>query len=88
MKFRNQDKKYSSPCIPELGYLRLRQIIGDSKSDPPVPAILPICASSWWAGVKSGRYPAPIKLGPNTTAWSIISIRALIDQLNSGEMEA
>ena len=74
-------------ALPETGYVRLRQILGDSKANPPVPPIIPVCSSTWWAGVKSGRYPAPIKLGPNTTAWSVISIRALIDQLNGGEVE-
>jgi len=82
---RNQEKKYGLPGIPEFGYLRLRQIIGDSKSDPPIPPIIPICASSWWAGVKSGRYPSPVRLGPNTTAWDVDSIRELIERINNQE---
>jgi len=34
-----------------------------------IPHHLPISKSAWWQGVKSGRYPKPIKLGPRTTAW-------------------
>lgn len=31
--------------------------------------IIPISRSAWWKGVKSGRFPKPVKLGPRTTAW-------------------
>jgi len=48
----------STTQLPETGYLRLRQIIGDT-SNPP---IIPVSKSTWWAGVKTGRYPKPIKL--------------------------
>jgi hypothetical protein len=37
--------------LPETGYLRLRQILGDPRADPPVPALIPIGKTSWWAGV-------------------------------------
>lgn len=64
--------------LPETGYLRLRQILGDKKSNPPIPAIIPIGKSSWWEGVKTGRFPKPIKLGPKTTVWRVEDIRQLI----------
>jgi len=41
--------------------------------------IIPISKSSWWAGVKSGRFPKPMKLGPKTTAWRADEIFALIE---------
>mgnify|MGYP000107864770 CR=1 FL=1 len=66
--------------IPECGFLRLNQIIGNRKADPPIPAIFPVSRSTWWAGVKSGRFPKPVKLGPRTTAWTVESIRALIEK--------
>lgn len=65
--------------LPEAGYLRLSQIIGNPKATPPIPAIIPIGKSSWWNGCRSGKYPAPVKLGPRTTAWRISDIRALIE---------
>jgi len=73
--------------LPEIGYLRLRQIIGDSKSRPQISPIIPVGKSTWWNGVKSGRYPKPIKLGPRTTAWRVEDIRELIVQINHGEIE-
>lgn len=66
--------------LPQTGYLRLHQIIGNPKAKPPIPAIIPIGKSSWWAGVKAGRYPKPVKLGPRTTAWRVEDIRRLIKE--------
>lgn len=67
--------------LPETGYLRLPQIIGNPEADPPVPPIFPVSKSTWWAGVKSGRYPKPTKLGPRITAWRVEDIRAFIESL-------
>ena len=66
--------------LPETGYLRLPQILGNPKAKPPIPAIVPVSKSSWWAGCKSGRFPAPVKLGPRTTAWTVESIRDYISK--------
>ena len=64
--------------LPETGFLRLSQIIGNPKAEPPIPAVIPVSKSSWWAGVASGRYPAPVKLGMRTTAWRVEDILNLI----------
>lgn len=65
--------------LPETGYLRLRQIIGDPKATPPIPAIIPVSKSTWWAGVRSGRFPISVKtLGPRITVWHVEDIRKLI----------
>ncbi len=64
--------------LPETGFLRLKQILGDKKANPPIPPIIPVGRSSWLDGVKAGRYPQPVKLGPRTTAWRVEDIRALI----------
>jgi predicted DNA-binding transcriptional regulator AlpA len=65
-------------AIPEIGFLRLSQIIGDLKANPPIIPIVPISRSSWWQGVKTGRYPQPVKLGPRTTVWRVNDIKKLI----------
>ena len=62
--------------LPETGYLRFPQIIGDIERG--IPAIYPISKSAWWAGCRSGRFPSPVKLGPRTTAWRVEDIRKLI----------
>ncbi|MFZ2449076.1 MAG: AlpA family phage regulatory protein [Methylovulum miyakonense] len=36
-------------------------------------------------GVKSGKYPKPVKLGERTTAWRVEDIRALVEQLGKGQ---
>ncbi|WP_223921949.1 AlpA family transcriptional regulator [Geobacter sp. AOG2] len=40
---------------------------------------IPVGKSSWWEGVRSGRYPAPVHLGPRTTAWKLSSIMKLVN---------
>jgi prophage regulatory protein len=54
------------------GYVRLSDILA-----PAGP--LPISKSTWWAGVKAGRYPAAVKLGPRITAWRVEDILALME---------
>jgi prophage regulatory protein len=67
--------------LPATGYLRLTHIIGDPRAEPPIPAVIPVSKSTWWAGVKSGRYPQPVRtLGLRITAWRVEDIRALIQQ--------
>ncbi len=65
-------------ALPETGFLRLPQILGNPKATPPIPALIPVGKSCWWAGVKSGRFPQPVKLGPRVTAWRVEDVRDLI----------
>jgi prophage regulatory protein len=69
-----------SHTLPETGYVRLSQIVGNLKADPPIPPIIPVSKSTWWAGVKSGIYPRPVKLGPRVTVWHIEDIREFISR--------
>ncbi|MEW6429578.1 MAG: AlpA family phage regulatory protein [Thermodesulfobacteriota bacterium] len=64
--------------LPETGYLRLKQIVGDQAAG--IPAIIPVSKSTWWDGVKTGRYPQPVKLSSRCTAWRVEDIRALVEQ--------
>ena len=68
--------------LPETGYLRLAQIVGDQKTG--TPPIIPVSKSTWWAGVKSGRYPQPVKLSERCTAWRVEDLRALIEKTARG----
>lgn len=56
-------------ALPAEGFIRLPQIL----------SVFPVSRSSFWAGVKSGRFPQPVKLGPRTTAWRAEDIRRLIE---------
>ena len=69
----------SVATLPEDGFVRLSQIVGDPKAKQP--GVIPIGKSSWWEGVKSGHFPQPVKLGPRITAWRVEDIRALIKRL-------
>ena len=70
--------------LPTTGFVRLLQIVGNPESNPPIPAIIPVSKSTWWAGVASGRYPKPVKsLGLRITAWRVEDIRALIESQSS-----
>ena len=57
--------------IPETGFVRLAQIL----------TVIPLGKSCWWEGVKSGRFPKPIKLSRRCTAWRAEDIHDLIKQL-------
>ena len=58
--------------FPQTGLLRLNQIIA-----PWGP--VPVSKSTWWAGIKDGRFPKPVKLGPRITAWRAEDIRRLLE---------
>lgn len=60
--------------FPNEGLVRLKQIIG-----PEGP--IPVSRSSWYSGVRSGKYPTAIKLGPRTTCWDAAKVRALFEEL-------
>ena len=62
----------NSTILPEVGLLRIRQILAP---DGPIP----VSKSTWWAGVKDGRFPKPMKLGARVTVWRVEDIRALIE---------
>lgn len=79
------DSPSFSNSLPKTGFLRLPQIIGNPKADPPIPALIPISKSSWWKGVKEGRFPASLKLSARTTVWRAADIYKLIE--GNGEVQ-
>jgi prophage regulatory protein len=63
----------TSAWSQRTGYVRLADILA-----PAGP--LPIGRSTWWQGVRDGRYPKPVKLGPRITAWRVADLLKLIEQ--------
>lgn len=61
--------------LPEQGFVRLPQIL----------RLIPIGRSTWWAGIRAGKYPAPIKLGPKVSAWRVEDIRQLLATLGNSQ---
>lgn len=66
--------------LPETGFLRLPQIIGKPKAKPPIPPLIPVSKSTWWEGVRTGRFPKPIKFGARMAVWRIEDIKAFIEK--------
>ncbi len=62
-----------SVTIPATGFLRLAQVL----------TIIPVSKSTWFEGVRAGRYPKPVKIGPRASGWKAEDIIALIEQLGS-----
>ena len=48
---------------------------------PVVLSNFPISRVHWWHGVKTGRYPAPVRLSARCVAWRAADIRLLISSL-------
>jgi prophage regulatory protein len=57
--------------IPETGFVRLPQVL----------AVIPVCKSSWWEGVREGRFPKPVRLTARSVGWRAEDIRNLIKRL-------
>ena len=43
--------------------------------------LIPISRASFYNGIRGGKYPPPIKIGPRTSVWRARQIHALIDML-------
>jgi len=61
--------------LPTTGFVRLPQIL----------KVIPISRTTWFEGVRKGRYPRGVMLSPNTRAWPVEDIRKLIDDLAGRE---
>ena len=55
--------------LPQTGLLRIKQVL----------RFVPVSRSNWWAGVKSGIYPKPLKLSERVTCWKAADIRTLVE---------
>jgi prophage regulatory protein len=75
----------SVPQLPKTGFIRLIRILGSRTSNPPIPPLIPVSYSTWFAGQKTGRFPLPVKtFGGRISLYRVEDIQALIDQANSG----
>jgi prophage regulatory protein len=69
--------------VAQQAFYRLAEIVGDKKRgiDPQIP----VSRATFWNWVRDGKAPAPVKLGPNTTAWRGDEIRTFIEHLGSAK---
>lgn len=61
------------PRLQTRGFVRL----------PKILELIPVSETTWWDGVREGRYPPPVKLSARCSAWPVDSILLLIEQLSA-----
>ena len=59
--------------LPSEGFVRLSQFLGRGRP-------IPVGRSTWYAGVRTGRFPQSVRLGPRLAVWRVEDIRALIER--------
>ena len=57
--------------LPTEGFVRL----------PVVLRVMGISKTSWWEGIKKGKFPKPAKFAARTAGWHVDDLRALIAKL-------
>jgi prophage regulatory protein len=72
----NPKKSLFPAKLPKTGYVRESQLI---------PGILPISHATLWQMVRDKRFPAPVKLSRNITAWDSASVRAWMAERAQGK---
>lgn len=63
-------------ATPTERLYRVTDIIGDRKRG--IPALFPVSRSYWFKGVRSGKFPKPIRLSPGVVVWKGSDIDAMI----------
>ena len=66
--------------LPETGFLRITQIIGDDTVNPPIPPIVPVSRGTIHNWMQSGKFPKSVKIGPRVTAWRVEDIKNFLYQ--------
>lgn len=72
-----QDVEGPRKTLPETGFLRLRDIIGDRRRG--IIGLIPVSTSTWYAWIAARRAPIPVKIG-QTSVWRVEDIRDLIQR--------
>ncbi len=75
--------KPAQPAIPAEPAIHGKPAKRAKAAKPAFDPIVPVSKSTWWAGVKVGRFPAPIKLSPGITVWRASDIEALCEKLRA-----
>lgn len=61
----------STNTLPPEGLSRIDRVL----------EIIPTSRTSWYRGIQEGRFPAPVRIGPNQAAWRNSDILELLDRL-------
>ena len=71
--------------LPADGFLRLKEIIGDRRANPPVRGVFPVSKTTWYTGIANGFYPPGYNLGPRAKGWKVSDIRELLERFGTSE---
>lgn len=65
--------------LPVEGFVRIWDMLGRgaAKGRPATLGLIPVGRTTWYAGIKSGLFPKPLKRG-GIAMWRVEEIRALI----------
>lgn len=66
-------QRKQTPQLPQLTDDTLLRL-------PQVLQLVPVARSTWWDGVKAGRYPKPVRIGARAVAWRVRDLRRLIER--------
>ncbi|TSA45992.1 MAG: AlpA family phage regulatory protein [Deltaproteobacteria bacterium] len=64
-----EQRNETTQDLPRVGLLRIKQVL----------KFIPISRSSWWAGIREGKFPPGRKLGVRTTVWAASDILKIIE---------
>lgn len=59
--------------LPQTGFVKIQTIL----------SVIAVSKSTWWSGVKSGKYPKSVKHG-SSTFWKAEDINNLIESIAKG----
>jgi len=62
------DEHAQNVGLPETGFVRLPQVL----------KVYPVSRSTWWALIREGKAPRPVKLSRRCVAWRVQDIQCLI----------
>ncbi len=65
----------ANSALPATGFIREKRLI---------PTYAPFSSATLWRKVKSGDFPAPVKLSPGVTAWRCEDVHAWIANQGKG----
>lgn len=68
------DKSFN---LSKEGFIRLAKVL----------EIFPVSKSTWWSGIKKGKYPKPIKISERCSAWKLSDIENLITHYETANEE-
>jgi len=69
--------------IDPFGLYRIKSIVRTKAGPPP---LIDVSASTWWEGVKTGRFPKPVRTaGGRLTFWRGSDLLALVESLGGGQ---